>query len=130
MTRLLEDTRKPLIKNLKDIKDLINNQTFLVYDPEKADPVPPCTDDYKAKNQSYGSIDKLKLRIVVRGGLQNKDLIGDTWSPTASTRTLKYLLSYGVKHKERVYPLDFIGSFLQEKFENGVFVKLDSRYAD
>ena len=53
------------------------------------EPVTPCMDVYKANIQSDGSIDKLKLRIVVRGDLQNKDLIGDTWSPTASTITLK-----------------------------------------
>ena len=40
-------------------------------------------DVYKAKAQSDGSLDKLKLIIVVIVDLQNKDLIGDTWSPTA-----------------------------------------------
>ena len=59
----------------------------------------PCMDVYKAKNQSDGSIDKLKLRILVRGDLQNKDLIGDTWSQTASMRTLKYFLEDVVKQK-------------------------------
>ena len=46
----------------------------------------------KAKIQSDGSLDKLKLRTVVRGDLHNKDLIGDTWSSTASMMTLKYLV--------------------------------------
>ena len=49
----------------------------------------PCMDVYKSKIKSYGSLDKLKLGIVVRGDLQNKELVGDTWSPTASMRTLK-----------------------------------------
>ena len=49
-------------------------------------------DVYKSRIKSDGSIDKLKLRIVVRGELQNMDLIGDTWSPKASTRTLKIIL--------------------------------------
>ena len=34
-----------------------------------------------------------------------------------------------VKKKSRVYQLDFIGAFLQAKFKNRVFVKLDFRYA-
>ena len=34
-------------------------------------------DVYKAKIQSDGSLDKLKLRIVVRGDLQNKEMVGD-----------------------------------------------------
>ena len=39
----------------------------------------PCMDVYKAKIRSDGSLDKLKLRIVVRGDLQNKYLVGDIW---------------------------------------------------
>ena len=87
-------------------------------------------DVYKAKIQSDRSLDKLKLRIVVREYLQNKEMFGDTWSPTASMRNLKYVLSDAAKHKARVNQLDFIGSFLQAKVNNRVFVKLDSRYID
>ena len=116
--------------NQKDIKNLINNHTFLVEDPKKGEPVTPCVDVYKGKIKSYGSLDKLKLRILVRGYLQNMKLVGDDWSPTSSMRTLKYLLADAAKHKTRVYQLYFIGSFLQEKVKNRVFVKLNSRYAD
>ena len=87
-------------------------------------------DVYKAKIQSDGSLDKLKLRIVVREDLQNKEMVGDTWSPTASMRTLKYFLADSEKYKARVHQLDFIGAFLQAKVKNRVFVKLDMRYAD
>ena len=69
-------------------------------------------DVYKAKIQYDGSIDNLKLRIVVRGDLHNRGLVGDTWSPTASMRTLKYFLADAAKHKERVHQLDFIGASL------------------
>ena len=82
----------------------------------------------KAKIQSDGSLDKLKLRIVVRGYLQNKEMVGYTWSPTASMRTLKYFLADAAKHKSRVHQLAFIGSFLQAKVNNRSFVKLDIRY--
>ena len=85
---------------------------------------------YKAKIQSDGSLDKLELRTVVRGDLQNKEMVGDTWSPTASMRTLKYLLADAAKHKARVHQLDFIGAFLQVRLNNRVFVKLDIRYTD
>ena len=90
----------------------------------------PCMDVYKAKFQSDKSLDKLKLRIGVRGDLQNKDLIGDTWSPTHFTRTLKYFQADYFKHKARVHQLDFIGAFLQTKVKNRVFVNLGSNYAD
>ena len=45
-------------------------------------------DVYKAMIHYDGRFDKLKLRIVVRGNLQNKDNIKDTWSQTASVNTL------------------------------------------
>ena len=41
-------------------------------DPEKGDPVTSCMDVYKEKIQSDGSIDKLKLRILVGVDLYNK----------------------------------------------------------
>ena len=72
---------------LKENNSLINNQTFLIEDPEKDESVTPCMDVYKAKIQSFGGLDKLKLIIVDRGYLQNKEFIGDTWYPTASMRT-------------------------------------------
>ena len=56
-------------------------------------------------------------------------MVGDTWSPTASMRTLNYFLADAEKHKSKVHQLDFIGAFLQAKVKNRVFVKLDMRYA-
>ena len=56
-------------------------------------------DVYKAKIQYDGSIDKLRLKIVVRGGLQNKELVGNTWSLIASMRNLKYFLEDATKQK-------------------------------
>ena len=74
------DINKPWLKaTQKEIKNLINNQTFLFQEPEKGESVTPCMDVYKAKIQSDGNPDKLKLRIMVRGYLQNKELVGETW---------------------------------------------------
>ena len=99
VTKLSENIKKPWLKeNIKDIKNLINNQTFLIEYQDEGEPVISCMDVYKAKILSDGSLDKLKLRIVVRGYLQNKEIVGDTWSPTASMRTLKYFLAYEAKH--------------------------------
>ena len=53
---------------------------------------------------------------------------GDTWSPTAFMKTLKYLLADAAKYKARVHKLDFIGALLQAKLKNIVYVKLDIRY--
>ena len=86
-------------------------------------------DVYKANIHSDESLVKIKLRILVIGDLKNRDLIRDTWSPTASMRTLKYFLKDAVKHKAIVHQFYFIGVFLQVKVKNRVFVKFDSRYA-
>ena len=86
-----ENIKKPWLKEtLKNINNLINNKTFPIEDQNEGEHVTPCMDVYKAEIKSDGSLDKLKLRTVVRGDLQNKELVRDNWSPTASMRTLKY----------------------------------------
>ena len=88
--RLSEDIKKPWLKDtLKKIKILIKNKTNLVQDTEKGEPVTPYMDVCKSKIQSDGSIDKLYLRILVRGDLHNKKLFGFNWSPTVSKRIVK-----------------------------------------
>ena len=59
-------------------KDIINNQTFLIEDQNEGEPVTTCMDVYKAKIQSDGILDKIKLRIVVIRYLQKKE-----WLDTA-----------------------------------------------
>ena len=102
MTKLSENIRKPWFNaTLKEIKNLINNQNFLIEYPKDGELVTPCMDVYKAKIQSDGSLDKLILRIVVRGDLQDKEMVGETWSPTASMMTLQYFLADAAKHKNK-----------------------------
>ena len=67
---------------------------------------------------------------MVRGDLQKKELVGDTWSQIASMNTLKFFLADADKYNARVHQLDLIGVFLKAKVKNRVFLKLDSRYAD
>ena len=82
------------------------------------------------KFQSDACLEKLILIIVVIGDLQNKEMIGDNWSPTASIKTLNYSLEDFSKHKVRVHKLDFIGEFLKVNVKQRVFVKLYSRYGE
>ena len=83
VTRLSYAINKPWIKsNSQGDQNIIYNQTLLVQESEKFEPVTPYMDVYKAKVQYYGSLDKLKLIIVVRGDLQNKEFVRYTCSPT------------------------------------------------
>ena len=131
VTKVSDNIKNPWLKaTLKEIKNIINNQTLLIEDQNEGEPVTICMDMYNAKNQSDGSLDKLKLRIVVRGDMQNKEFVGYNWSPTASMRTSKYFLADAAKHKARVHQLDLIGAFLKSKVKNRVFVKLYIGYTD
>ena len=45
VTKLSENIRKPWIKaNIKEIKNLINNQNLLIEDHNEGEPVTPCMD--------------------------------------------------------------------------------------
>ena len=131
VARLKAEAKKDWLKETStETENVINNQAFLMDDPSKEYPVTSFMVVYKAKIQSDGSIYKLRLRIVVREDLQNKDMIGDTRSPAASMRDLKYFLEYYSKHKARLHQLDFIVAFLQANVKHRVFVKLDRRYGE
>ena len=67
----------------------------------------PCMDVYKAKIQSDGILDKLKLRFVVRGYLQNKELVGHLVTSSLHD-DLKYFLEDSVKQKAGVHRQYFI----------------------
>ena len=55
VTKLSDEIKKPWLKaTQKEIKNIINNQTFLVQDPEKGEPVTPCMDVYKKKISLIG----------------------------------------------------------------------------
>ena len=50
VTKFLEYIKKPWLKaTLKKIRNLINNQAFIVEDPEKNEPVTTCMDIFKDK---------------------------------------------------------------------------------
>ena len=73
VTRLPANFKKAWLKKpLKDIQSLIKNQTFLIDDSENRHPSTTYINVYKAKVKYDGSLDKLMLRIVERGDLQNK----------------------------------------------------------
>ena len=58
VTKFSDGIKKPGLKaTLKEIKNLIKNNTFFVEDPEKYEPVNPCMGVYKANVKSDGSLD-------------------------------------------------------------------------
>ena len=50
--KLSENIKKPRLKaTIKEIKNIINNQTFLIEDQNEGEPLTPCTDVYNTKIQ-------------------------------------------------------------------------------
>ena len=51
VTKLSENIRKPWLKaTLMEIKNIINNQTFMIEDPKDGEPVTPCMDATRQKS--------------------------------------------------------------------------------
>ena len=48
------------------------------------------------------------------------EMIGYTWYPTESIRTLNYFLSYASKNKAKLHQLYFIGAFIQANLKHRV----------
>ncbi len=93
----------------KEVKVLIDSHTFILGDtPGPDEPVTPTMETNRVKLGSDGKLDKLKVRVVVRGDLQNKTLTEDKWSPTASFCAMKMFLADAARNKARVQQLDFI----------------------
>ena len=70
VTRLPADVKKDWLKaTLKEIKHLINNQTFIIDDTYNFYPLTPCMYVYKPNIQYDGIIEKLNLIILVRRDL-------------------------------------------------------------
>ena len=63
-TRITEYVKSLVERKFERDRNLINNKTCILDDPEKGDPVTPCMDVYKSNIKSDRSLDKLKLIIV------------------------------------------------------------------
>ena len=69
VTRLAKNIRKIWLKaTLKEIKNLIHNQTFMIEDPKHDEPVTPCMDVYKAKIQYDESLEKIEVKDCSQRG--------------------------------------------------------------
>jgi len=113
----------------KEIKTLVNSGTFAIDTLKAGEISTPVMETFKVKVRSDGSLDKLKMQLVVRGDLQDKNITEDKWSPSASFRSLKMFLAHAARLKARVKQLDFVGAFLQAKMRTRMFVTIPKIYA-
>ena len=73
----------------------------------------PVTVIYKTKLRSDGKIDKLKVRIAMRGDLDAEAQEEDNGAPLAPFRLLKIFVAHAAKRRRRVYQSDYVGAYLQ-----------------
>ena len=102
---------------------------------EKTNPnykVIPTTEANKIKLDQEGNIDKLKVRICVRGEIQKRrdTLMEDPHSPAASMRMSKMIMAEAARHKSRLFQLDVIGAFLQARMRSRVLIMLPKIYGE
>jgi hypothetical protein len=115
MMRLPDAIKMHWVESLKkEIKALISKETFVPETPCQDDVITPVTAKFCVKLQAFGSIDKLKTRIALRGDLL-KELIDapDTWCRIAGFLPLKMFLAMATYYKERIYQLNHVSAFLQ-----------------
>jgi len=110
----------------KELKTLIDSDMFLFNDMKEGETSTPTMEIFKVKVKSNGSLDKLKTRLVIRGDLQNGQLLEDKWSPTASFCSLKMFMAHAARLKCQVKQLDLIGAFLQANTRSRIFVTIPS----
>ena len=115
----------------KELETLIKKMgTFAKEEPRANEPIIPVTAKARVKIKSDGTVDKLKIRICLRGDKQAELVDWDTWCPIAGFRELKLFLSFAARFKCRVFQLDFIGAFLQAEARNRVFTVLPKEWAE
>jgi len=76
------------------LKMLVDSETFVKDTMMPGEISTPVMEIFKVQAKSDGSLNKLKTHFVVRGDLQDKNIIEDKWSLTASFRLLKMFLAH------------------------------------
>lgn len=116
----------------KELKTLIDSGTFKKEACKPNEIVIPTTEANKIKLDQDGNIDKLKVRICVRGDIHKRrnTLMEDPHSPAASMRMSMMIMAEAVRHKSRLFQLDVIGAFLQARMRSRVLIMLPKIYGE
>ena len=115
----------------KEIKNLVANGTFdkdVV--PEPDEPVIDVMETNKIKLDQNGNLDKLKVRMCVRGDIQKKltPEMEDSHSPAAAFRMLRMFMGLAAQLHSCVHQGDVVGAFLQATMRSHVLVILNKYY--
>jgi Reverse transcriptase (RNA-dependent DNA polymerase) len=85
---------------------------------------------HKTKLRSDGMVEKLKVRMAIRGDMDKDAGNEDNSAPLATFRVLKCFLADAARRRRRVYQADFVGAYLQALMDRIVYVMLPIELAE
>ena len=114
----------------KELNTLLKEKTFIIEDKPDDAPIVPVTAKSRVKAQANGKLEKAKMRICLRGDLQEELIDESTWCPIAGFRATRKLLANACRRRARVYQLDFIGAFLQAYAQCTTYTMLPKEWTE
>ena len=100
-----------------ELMNLVGKKTFAHPTDYNGEQCLPIRAVLKTKLRSDGMVDKLKVRITIRGDLDKGAIDEDNSAPLASFRLLKVFLSKAARQKRHVYQANYVGAYLQAKMD-------------
>jgi hypothetical protein len=84
---------------------------------------------FKVKRNEKNEIIRYKARLVIQGFRQVEGVdYWDTFSPTVSTKTIKWLIALATEHDWEIKQMDFDTAFLNATLEEEVYMKIPPGY--
>ena len=112
-----------------ELKTLFNMGTFEQPTDYNGEHCLPVKAIQRTKLSSDGTVEKLKVRIAIRGDLDKGAKDEDNSAPLASFRLLKVFIADAARRKRRIFQTDFVGAYLQAYMDRRIFVRLPSEWA-
>jgi hypothetical protein len=131
LNKLPPHIRKQWLKAFKkEIMNLLNMKAVSKPKHYKGEKCIPVTVIYKTKLKADGMIDKLKIRVAMRGDLDDEAQEEDNGAPLATLRLFKIFLSNASKRRRRIYQSDYIGAYLQAFMDRIVYIIFPKEWAE
>jgi hypothetical protein len=110
---------------------IISNGTWELVDrPYGCKPV-GCKWVFKKKLRPYGTIDRYKVRLVVKGYTQKEgEKFFDTYSPIARLITIRVLFSLAASHGLLIYQMYIKITFLNLELEEEIYMTQPDRFVE
>ena len=125
-TEVISSTEAPLWKEAikSEIDSILQNHTW-----ELVDLPPGCKPlgskwIFKRKMKSDGSIDKYKVRLVIKGYRQKEGLdYFDTYSPVTRINSIRMVLAIAALRNLEIHQMDVKTAFLNGDLEEEIYIE-------